>query len=74
MHKSAGTEGIDIVPPASGCNNFGRYEIALLFLGMMHFRFGHPKQALEVSMRKALRLPKDIISLFYVPIVKPYLL
>ncbi|KAG6658106.1 anaphase-promoting complex subunit 5 isoform X3 [Carya illinoinensis] len=45
---SAGTEGIDIVPPASGCNNFGRYEIALLFLGMMHFRLGHPKQALEV--------------------------
>ncbi|KAK2992263.1 hypothetical protein RJ640_017726, partial [Escallonia rubra] len=26
----------------------GRYEIALLCLGMMHFHFGHPKQALEV--------------------------
>ncbi|KAK7809558.1 anaphase-promoting complex subunit 5, partial [Quercus suber] len=45
----AGTEGIDFVPPASGSNSFGRYEIALLFLGMMHFQFGHPKQALEVS-------------------------
>ncbi|XP_044501315.1 anaphase-promoting complex subunit 5 [Mangifera indica] len=30
------------------CNSFGRYEIALLCLGMMHFHFGHPKQALEV--------------------------
>ncbi|CAL2248800.1 unnamed protein product [Prunus armeniaca] len=45
---SAGIEGFDFVPPASGCNTFGRYEIALLCLGMMHFHFGHPKQALEV--------------------------
>lgn len=45
---SAGTEGFDFVPPSSGCNSFGRYEIALLCLGMMHFHFGHPKQALEV--------------------------
>ncbi|KAH9706048.1 Anaphase-promoting complex subunit 5 [Citrus sinensis] len=28
--------------------SFGRYEIALLCLGMMHFHFGHPKQALDV--------------------------
>ncbi|KAM7502713.1 hypothetical protein LguiB_001617 [Lonicera macranthoides] len=28
--------------------SFGRYEIALLCLGMMHLHFGHPKQALEV--------------------------
>ena len=48
-HKSAGTEGFDFVPPGSGCNSFGRYEIALLCLGMMHVHFGHPKQALEVS-------------------------
>ncbi|XP_022142793.1 anaphase-promoting complex subunit 5 [Momordica charantia] len=45
---SAGTEGFDFVAPVSGCNNFGRFEIALLFLGMMHVHFGHPKQALEV--------------------------
>ncbi|XP_058195401.1 anaphase-promoting complex subunit 5 [Rhododendron vialii] len=46
---SAGTEGFDFVPPSSsGCNSFGRYEIALLCLGMMHFHFGHPRQALEV--------------------------
>lgn len=45
---SAGTEGFDFVPPGSGCNSFGRYEIALLCLGMMHVHFGHPKQALEV--------------------------
>ncbi|KAF7124533.1 hypothetical protein RHSIM_Rhsim12G0010800 [Rhododendron simsii] len=46
---SAGTEGFDFGPPSSsGCNSFGRYEIALLCLGMMHFHFGHPRQALEV--------------------------
>ncbi|KAB2613314.1 anaphase-promoting complex subunit 5 [Pyrus ussuriensis x Pyrus communis] len=45
---SSGIEGFDFVPPASGCNSLGRYEIALLCLGMMHFHFGHPKQALEV--------------------------
>ncbi|KAM7497356.1 hypothetical protein LguiA_021770 [Lonicera macranthoides] len=30
--------------------SFGRYEIAILCLGMMHLHFGHPKQALEVSI------------------------
>ncbi|TYK16330.1 anaphase-promoting complex subunit 5 isoform X2 [Cucumis melo var. makuwa] len=45
---SAGTEGFDFISPGSGCNSFGRYEIALLCLGMMHVHFGHPKQALEV--------------------------
>ncbi|KAK8588596.1 hypothetical protein V6N13_087505 [Hibiscus sabdariffa] len=44
---SAGTEGFDFVPPA-GSNDFGRFEIALLCLGMMQFHFGHPKRALEV--------------------------
>lgn len=48
LDKSAGKEGFDFVPPAGG-NIFGRYEIALLCLGMMHFHFGHPKLALEVS-------------------------
>lgn len=52
MNKSAGTEGFDFARPSIGCNSFGRYEIALLCLGMMHFHFGHPKLALEVSMRK----------------------
>ncbi|XP_057954840.1 anaphase-promoting complex subunit 5 [Malania oleifera] len=45
---SAGTEGFDFVLPPSGSNSLGRYEIALLCLGMMHFHFGHPSQALEV--------------------------
>ncbi|XP_062105715.1 anaphase-promoting complex subunit 5 [Humulus lupulus] len=45
---SAGIEGLDYVPPASGCYSLGRYEVALLCLGMMHFHYGHPKQALEV--------------------------
>ncbi|XWS30910.1 hypothetical protein CRYUN_Cryun23aG0031900 [Craigia yunnanensis] len=54
---SAGTEGFDFVPPA-GCNNFGRYEIALLCLGMMHFHFGHPKQALEV-LTEAVRVSQQ---------------
>ncbi|KAK4397777.1 Anaphase-promoting complex subunit [Sesamum angolense] len=44
---SAGTEGVECVSPPSGCSSFGRYEIALLCLGMMHFHLGHPKQALE---------------------------
>ncbi|XP_030930020.1 anaphase-promoting complex subunit 5 isoform X1 [Quercus lobata] len=56
---SAGTEGIDFVPPASGSNSFGRYEIALLFLGMMHFQFGHPKQALEV-LTEAVRVSQQL--------------
>ncbi|KAF4400232.1 hypothetical protein G4B88_019441 [Cannabis sativa] len=43
-----GIEGLDYVPPVSGCYNLGRYEVALLCLGMMHFHYGHPKQALEV--------------------------
>ncbi|GAB2285057.1 hypothetical protein Dimus_019513 [Dionaea muscipula] len=45
---SAGMEGCDVVSSLSGCDAFGRYEIALLCLGMMHCHFGHPKQALEV--------------------------
>ncbi|KAK7276743.1 hypothetical protein RIF29_17889 [Crotalaria pallida] len=44
---SAGTEGFDYVPPVGG-HSSGRYEIAVLCLGMMHFHFGHPKLALEV--------------------------
>ncbi|GKV15438.1 hypothetical protein SLEP1_g26231 [Rubroshorea leprosula] len=47
-NMSAGTEGFDFLSPTPGTNSFGRYEIALLCLGMMHFHFGHPKQALEV--------------------------
>ncbi|KAG4175017.1 hypothetical protein ERO13_A11G157200v2 [Gossypium hirsutum] len=54
---SAGTEGFDFVPPA-GCNSFGRYEIALLCLGMMHFHFGHPKKALEV-LTEAVRVSQQ---------------
>ncbi|KAK2662129.1 hypothetical protein Ddye_000703, partial [Dipteronia dyeriana] len=48
----AGTEGFDFAQSSMACNSCGRYEIALLCLGMIHFHFGHPKQALEVSMRK----------------------
>ncbi|KAL7217600.1 hypothetical protein ACSBR2_010948 [Camellia fascicularis] len=55
---SAGTEGFDFVPPSSGCNSFGRYEIALLCLGMMHFHFGHPRQALEV-LTEAVRVSQQ---------------
>ncbi|WZZ83922.1 hypothetical protein YC2023_104494 [Brassica napus] len=43
------TEGFDLVPPSTGCSMHGRYEIGLLCLGMMHFRFGHPNLALELS-------------------------
>ncbi|EPS62003.1 hypothetical protein M569_12790, partial [Genlisea aurea] len=38
--------------------SFGRYEIALLCLGMMHFRLGHPKQALEV-LTEAVRVSQQ---------------
>ncbi|KAL3502522.1 hypothetical protein ACH5RR_036971 [Cinchona calisaya] len=55
---SAGTEGFDFVPPSSGCSSFGRYEVALLCLGMMHFHFGHPKQALEV-LTEAVRVSQQ---------------
>ncbi|KAD1826796.1 hypothetical protein E3N88_42253 [Mikania micrantha] len=44
---SAGMEGSDFVPTVN-CMNNGRYEIALLTLGMAHFHFGHPKLALKV--------------------------
>lgn len=57
LSKSAGTEGFDLVPPSAGCSMNGRYEIALLCLGMMHFRFGHPNLALEVSIDFSLSLP-----------------
>lgn len=52
-----GTEGVECVPP-SGCNSFGRYEIALLCLGMMQFHLGHPKQALEV-LTEAVRVSQQ---------------
>ncbi|CAN4127928.1 unnamed protein product [Withania somnifera] len=56
---SAGTEGCDFVSSSStGCYSFGRYEIALLCLGMMHFHFGHPKQALEV-LTEAVRVSQQ---------------
>ena len=68
MDKSAGTEGLDFVPLA-GSNSFGRYEVALLCLGMMHFHFGHPKLALEVSFMNILtRAPH-----FYLPSPQQYL-
>nr|GEX33544.1 hypothetical protein [Tanacetum cinerariifolium] len=41
-------EGSDFVPTSFDCITSGRYEIALLSLGMAHFHFGHPKLALEV--------------------------
>lgn len=53
-----GTEGVDPVPLSSAFGSFGRYEIALLCLGMMHFRFGHPKQALEV-LTEAVRVSQQ---------------
>lgn len=62
-YKSAGAEGFDFAQPSIGCNTFGRYEIALLCLGMMHFHFGHPKQALEVSMRKEFSIPLAKLTL-----------
>lgn len=56
---SAGAEGFDFVQPTSSASNsFGRYEIALLCLGMMHFHFGHPKQALEV-LTEAVRVSQQ---------------
>ncbi|KAH6788654.1 anaphase-promoting complex subunit [Perilla frutescens var. frutescens] len=55
---SAGTEGVECVPPPSGCSSFGRYEIALLCLGMMQFHLGHPKQALEV-LTEAVRVSQQ---------------
>ncbi|KAK3004072.1 hypothetical protein RJ639_019944, partial [Escallonia herrerae] len=38
----------------------GRYEIALLCLGMMHFHFGHPKQALEV-LTEAVQVSQQVL-------------
>ncbi|KAL1815141.1 hypothetical protein ACET3Z_017715 [Daucus carota] len=55
---SAGTEGCELVTPSTGCNSLGRYENALLCLGMMHFHFGHPKQALEV-LTEAVRVSQQ---------------
>ncbi|KAL6506801.1 hypothetical protein OROHE_022238 [Orobanche hederae] len=52
------TEGVECVPPPSGCSSFGRYEVALLCLGMMHFHLGHPKQALEV-LTEAVRVSQQ---------------
>ncbi|KAL0654483.1 hypothetical protein Bca4012_097174 [Brassica carinata] len=56
---SAGTEGFDLVPPSTGCSMHGRYEIGLLCLGMMHFRFGHPNLALEV-LTEAVRVSQQL--------------
>ncbi|CAM8951634.1 unnamed protein product [Rhodiola kirilowii] len=55
---SAGMEGLDTLPPSSFSSNFGRYEIALLCMGMMHLYFGHPKQALEV-LTEAVRVSQQ---------------
>ncbi|KAL0404244.1 UNVERIFIED_CONTAM: Anaphase-promoting complex subunit [Sesamum radiatum] len=55
------TEGVECVSPPSGCSSFGRYEIALLCLGMMHFHLGHPKQALEV-LTEAVRVSQQCSS------------
>ncbi|KAH9603914.1 hypothetical protein KSS87_017998 [Heliosperma pusillum] len=41
-------EGNDLCSSSSDGNSFGKYEIALLCLGMLHVHFGHPKLALEV--------------------------
>ncbi|AAF24811.1 F12K11.7 [Arabidopsis thaliana] len=38
---------------------YGRYEIGLLCLGMMHFRFGHPNLALEV-LTEAVRVSQQL--------------
>ncbi|XP_010522058.1 PREDICTED: anaphase-promoting complex subunit 5 [Tarenaya hassleriana] len=56
---SAGNEGFDLVPPSAGCSMYGRYEIGLLCLGMMHFHFGHPKLALEV-LTEAVRVSQQL--------------
>nr|GEW52912.1 anaphase-promoting complex subunit 5 isoform X2 [Tanacetum cinerariifolium] len=40
-------EGSDFVPTLFECITSGRYEIALLSIGMAHFHFGHPKLALK---------------------------
>ncbi|KAL5731513.1 hypothetical protein ACHQM5_004234 [Ranunculus cassubicifolius] len=44
---SAGVEGMELAA-SSSLTDFGRYQTALLCLGMMHCHFGHPKQALLV--------------------------
>ncbi|XP_010475395.1 PREDICTED: anaphase-promoting complex subunit 5 isoform X2 [Camelina sativa] len=56
---SAGTEGFDLVAPSADCSMYGRYEIGLLCLGMMHFRFGHPNLALEV-LTEAVRVSQQL--------------
>ncbi|KAI4325182.1 hypothetical protein MLD38_030600 [Melastoma candidum] len=71
LHKyfdySAGLEGLDFISPLSGGNSYGRYEIALLSLGLLHFHFGHPKQAIEVFTEAvhASHLHKDDTCLAY---------
>ncbi|XP_065850571.1 anaphase-promoting complex subunit 5 isoform X2 [Euphorbia lathyris] len=55
---SAGTEGFEFAPPSSVSSKSERYEIALLCLGMMHFYFGHPKQALLV-LTEAVRVSQE---------------
>ncbi|KFK42976.1 hypothetical protein AALP_AA1G063600 [Arabis alpina] len=56
---SAGTEGFDLAPPSTCCSMYGGYEVALLCLGMMHFRFGHPNLALEV-LTEAVRVSQQL--------------
>ncbi|KAF9594037.1 hypothetical protein IFM89_026889 [Coptis chinensis] len=61
---SAGEEGVDIAPSSSPSMSFGKYETALLCLGMMHSHFGHPKQALEHVKRSLLSFgPKSSTKL-----------
>ncbi|KAG9150806.1 hypothetical protein Leryth_002955 [Lithospermum erythrorhizon] len=53
---SAGIEGFECGSPSLG--SLGRYEIALLCLGMMQLQFGHPKQSLEV-LTEAVRVSQQ---------------
>nr|GEV78847.1 hypothetical protein [Tanacetum cinerariifolium] len=51
-------EGSDFVPRSFDCITSGRYEIALLSLGMAHFHFGHPKLVLKV-LTEAIRVSQQ---------------
>ncbi|XP_068654610.1 anaphase-promoting complex subunit 5 [Aristolochia californica] len=56
---SAGMEGIDTVSPSSPSDfPLGRYETALLCLGVMHSHFGHSKQALE-ALNEAVQISQQ---------------
>jgi len=56
LEEREAIEGFDFVPPVGGGNGFGRYEIDLLCLAMMHFHFGLPKLTLEVNFMSILIL------------------